>query len=214
MPDLLPLFPLETVLFPRSLLPLHIFEERYKRLINECLEQKGKEFGISLVQSNTLARIGCSAVVANLLKVYDDGRMDIVVLGKRRFTLLKASPGVGDSYSMATVRFFETGDEDIDSGLMLKTVDLHNKLVEMVYPGKGFALVSDPVRPVSFQIAQKAGMDLHQRQELLELVYENDRLQFLHDYFVRTIPMLERVGEIERIVKSDGYLIHNDEERQ
>ncbi|HMK38660.1 MAG TPA: LON peptidase substrate-binding domain-containing protein, partial [Bacteroidota bacterium] len=73
----LPLFPLNVVLFPRSALPLHIFEERYKVLINECVE-RGTPFGVALAREKGMADVGCSAVVSSVTRRYDDGRMDIV----------------------------------------------------------------------------------------------------------------------------------------
>ena len=72
---LLPLFPLQVVLFPNSVLPLHIFEDRYKQLINECMAEK-QEFGISLVQDNQVAKLGCTAIITQIMKKYDDERMD------------------------------------------------------------------------------------------------------------------------------------------
>ena len=84
--QLLPLFPLQVVLFPHSLLPLHIFEDRYKLLIRECVTEK-TEFGINLVQDGTLADVGCTAVVTTIVRRYDDGKMDIVVQGRQRYLL-------------------------------------------------------------------------------------------------------------------------------
>src|SRR5687768_13848231 len=84
---LLSLFPLKVVLFPRMNLPLHIFEERYKRMIGECFERQ-TEFGIVLAQEQELATTGCTATLMQLVKMYDDGRMDIIVRGSRRFEIL------------------------------------------------------------------------------------------------------------------------------
>ena len=78
---LLPLFPLEVVLFPRADLALHIFEDRYKELIADCLEHQW-EFGVVLLQENSLANIGCTAAISEVARKYDDGRMDIVVRGR------------------------------------------------------------------------------------------------------------------------------------
>ena len=73
---LLPLFPLPLVLFPGAPLPLHIFEPRYKEMIAECLENK-KPFGMVRAKENAVAEVGCSAVILNVMKRYEDGRMDI-----------------------------------------------------------------------------------------------------------------------------------------
>src|SRR5947209_19237850 len=82
--DLLPLFPLELVLFPGMALPLHIFEPRYKEMIGECLEHDSA-FGIVRAVEDGVAHVGCSAEVVTVVKRYDDGRLDIVTRGLRRF---------------------------------------------------------------------------------------------------------------------------------
>jgi len=83
-----PLFPLGLVLIPRELVPLHIFEERYKQMIGECLEQE-KEFGIVWLSDDGLKDIGCSARIERVLERFDDGRLDILVEGSAPFRLLK-----------------------------------------------------------------------------------------------------------------------------
>src|ERR1041384_3749142 len=89
MPEnLLPLFPLKVVLFPRTDLPLHIFEERYKEMIGDCLAG-GSEFAIVLVLEEGLASTGCTATVTQVIRKFDDGRMDILVRGGRRFDLVR-----------------------------------------------------------------------------------------------------------------------------
>jgi Lon protease-like protein len=205
--QLLPLFPLQVVLFPQSILPLHIFEERYKQLIGECLEETEREFGINLVTEAGLARVGCTAVVADVLQRYDDGRLDILVEGRRRFELSRLMSGAA-LYSVGHIRWFDDVEEAIDRPLALETVALHNQLVEMVYRQEEFRLEYDPANAAfSFKIAQKAGMELAHRQRLLEMNSENERLRFLREYFVEVIPKLERLSEVERIIKSDGYII-------
>ena len=87
--SLIPLFPLEVVLFPGQPLPLHIFEERYKVMIRECLAAKEqREFGVVLAKPNGIAQVGCTAEVVELVRSYADGRMDIVSAGRRRFEVL------------------------------------------------------------------------------------------------------------------------------
>ena len=91
--NLLPLFPLELVLLPEEPLPLHIFEDRYKTMIAKCLEAKGsgrgqQEFGVVLLKEHEVSRVGCTAQIVNVKHRYEDGRMDIVTVGKRRFEIL------------------------------------------------------------------------------------------------------------------------------
>lgn len=205
--ELLPLFPLQVVLFPDSLLPLHIFEERYKKLINECLNER-KTFGINLVQHGEMAKVGCIAEVRQLVKKYDDGKMDILVRGRDRYVLANVVMG-SSLYSVGRVEMLRDRQEVVDTALMKHTIRLHNELIRIVYGDDEFAIELDSRNTaVSFKIAQKAGMELEHRQELLEQDSENKRLKILHRYFVEVIPRLERLGEVERIIKSDGYLIN------
>ena len=205
--ELLPLFPLQVVLFPTSALPLHIFEERYKELINECLN-KGCEFGINLFRENGVAKVGCTAAVTNLLNRYDDGKMDIVVQGKRRYSIAQTvtSP---TKYSVARVEIIPVSEELIDTDLVTETVKLHNHLIDIVYRDSSYKLTYDAVNTVlSFKIAQKTGMELGQRQALLEIDSENERLRVLYAYLTEVIPKLQQLGEVERVIKSDGYIVN------
>ena len=205
--ELLPLFPLQVVLFPDSLLPLHIFEERYTQLINECWNER-KEFGINLVRNSRMSHVGCTAEVRKMVKKYDDGKMDILVRGRRRFHLVNLAMS-SSPYSVGRVRLLQDQPEVTDTALAMDTIRLHNELVRVVHGDSEFAIGWDERNPaLSFRIAQKAGMELTQRQELLEQNSENGRLRILHKYFVEVIPRLERRGEVERIIKSDGYRIN------
>ena len=205
----LPLFPLSVVLFPDSALPLHIFEERYRALIGECLEAEGKEFGINFVDGDKLSLIGCTAVVREVVQRYEDGRLDIVVEGRRRYELRGVDKDVAP-YSVGQVAFLEDEPEKIDSPLAKKTIELFNQLVEVVYKDRRPKPSVDPDVPcVSFVIAQKAGMDVKQRQELLEMKSENQRMQRLYSYLVAAIPKLQQAQEVQRIVINDGYIINS-----
>ena len=201
----LPLFPLNVVLFPRSALPLHIFEERYKTLINECLE-RGTPFGVQLAGSSGMAEVGCSANVTTVTRRYDDGRMDIVVGGGQRYRLLRTDAGSAP-YLMGEVEYFGEPDEPVDRELARSTVDLFNTLIALAFGGKAALIGVDRCEPgLSFAIAQKSGLDLSRRQELLEIAGENDRLRMLNAYLKELIPRLQHQGEIERLIKNDGYL--------
>jgi Lon protease-like protein len=203
--ELLPLFPLQVVLLPGATLPLHIFEERYKTLIGECMAQH-REFGINFVNGETFSEVGCTARVKDVLRRYDDGRMDIIVEGKNRYVLQKYESGRAP-YLVGYVHRLNSAREQVDRALALDTVRLYNQLVAIVYKGTVEQVAPDRIESgLSYLLAQKAGMEVLQRQRLLETPSENDRLEALHSYFTEVIPKLEKMEEIERVVKSDGYL--------
>jgi ATP-dependent Lon protease len=192
----LPLFPLRLVLFPRAALPLHIFEERYKILIDECV-RGGKEFGINCMRDDQVSSVGCSAVVTDVVHCFEDGSMDIVVEGRRRYKL--------SSYGF--VHYLDPVRERVDETLERDTVRLYNTLIEEVYPTKEHQVPLDLLgEETSFLLVPKAGMDIDQRQRFLELSSENERLAMLHAYFTEVIPKLKQAQEIDRVIWSDGYL--------
>src|SRR4030081_2888884 len=88
MSALLPLFPLDLVLFPGTSLPLHIFEPRYREMVSECLADK-KHFGVVRAKDDGIAEIGCTAEIIDVTKKYDDGRMDILTIGRERFEVMQ-----------------------------------------------------------------------------------------------------------------------------
>src|SRR5512141_2535556 len=88
MSDLLPIFPLELVLFQDTPLPLHIFEDRYKEMIGECLEKK-RPFGVVRAMAQAVAEVGCTADIIEVVKKYADGQLDIVCEGRQRFEVVR-----------------------------------------------------------------------------------------------------------------------------
>lgn len=202
----LPLFPLNVVLLPGSALPLHIFEERYRQLIRECQESKWQEFGVNFVDSKAFSTVGCTAVVREVLQRYPDGRLDIIVEGKKRYELQRVDE-TSAPYFLGTVVFVDDEPGEVDRSLAQETVGLYHNLLEVVYNNKPPRLPSGLEEAgVSFVIAQKAGMTLQQRQQLLEMRSENLRLQALHKYLTAQLPKLQEAQEIHRIIHNDGYI--------
>src|SRR5579864_4357368 len=87
-PDRIPLFPLNVVLLPGAALPLHIFEPRYRGMVKDCLEEKTR-FGVLLALDNGVARVGCTAEIIKVVQRYNDGRMDILTVGREPFRVVE-----------------------------------------------------------------------------------------------------------------------------
>src|SRR3712207_1754110 len=111
----IPLFPLNVVLMPGAPLPLHIFEERYKQMVNECLEEES-EFGMVLADEAGTRRVGCTARIVELVERYEDGRMLILVEGARRFRL--NSILTGKPYYVGEVEYLEEEQEEEDANAL------------------------------------------------------------------------------------------------
>ena len=203
MPEpLLPLFPLGVVLFPRTSLPLHIFEERYKSMIGQAADE-GTEFGVVWARDRGLMNVGCTAMVRDVVKKYDDGRMDILTVGRRRFELRELDNEL--AYTRGAVEFFD--DED---PLEIVRRDYIERAIRGYYACRalsgGEALpepdLNDP--KLSFQLAQPIG-ELEFRQMLLMMRSEAERLKRLAEYFPVYISKERRTGYIRAIAPRNGH---------
>ncbi len=106
---LIPLFPLQLVVFPRTNLPLHIFEERYKEMTGKAMRENS-DFGIVLAKDEGIVNAGCTVTVEKLMHVYPDGRMDILTRGQSRFQISELNEE--QNYLQAEVEFFDDEDPD------------------------------------------------------------------------------------------------------
>src|SRR5436305_12653585 len=146
--ELLPLFPLDLVLFPGMALPLHIFEPRYKEMIGECLEHD-TPFGIVRAIEDGIAQIGCSAEVVTVVKRYDDGKLDIVTRGLRRFEIVEIVQE--RSFVEANVKFLSE-QADATSEMKKKAFDLHQSLLLMAASGQMVPALDPPDELLSFYL--------------------------------------------------------------
>ncbi|MHB1049955.1 MAG: LON peptidase substrate-binding domain-containing protein [Bacteroidota bacterium] len=202
--EILPLFPLNVVLFPQSRLPLHIFEDRYRILMSESIT-RDSEFGIILIQDQEIHPVGCTAVVSEVTRRYDDGRMDIIVEGRKRYSLHNLID-MPLPYLSGRISWFDDISEDIDDVLRDRAVELHNEFVHKVFKGSVRPVLRTDIRTTrSFHLVQKSGLALLQRQMFLSMNSENNRLGFLVRHLESMIPALSSKQNIEELAKNDGY---------
>lgn len=187
---LLPLFPLELVLFPGANLALHIFEDRYKEMIADCREHQW-EFGVVLTQENSLENIGCTASISEIARTYDDGRMDIVVRGLRRFEILFLDRA--KAYLRGAAQFFddEGGTVAADDGRRQQALELYRQVARLLESEEAEPAVED--LQLSYQILARLPVDLSFKQTLLENRSENERLTQLVSYLRKAATRLEVV---------------------
>jgi len=197
---LLPLFPLDIVLFPGTPLPLHIFEPRYQEMVSECLEEK-KRFGIVRTEEGALAEIGCTAEIVAVTKKHPDGRMDIVTEGRERFEVLEVNEE--KSFLRGQVLFFydEPGrptDEQVDHALKL-----HSEI--MAFAGANQTLPEDFDNQISFHLAGSLPLDLDFKQTLLSMRSEPERLDAIITAFESILPKLRRTVRIRQKAGGNGH---------
>ena len=196
------LFPLSLVLLPGELLPLHIFEERYKRLVGES-RQSGEPFGIVLRHEDSVAECGCTAEVTNVLEEFDDGRLNIMVQGRERFRLHElVDPGDEDDYLRARVTFYEDDEPGAAARTLRKAESLYRRLLELaeveVAEGAGEGA------PASFRIAGTVDFGLMVKQQLLESRSEAERIDQLVGLMTSLVPRLEVRKSREEAIRGNG----------
>jgi Lon protease-like protein len=199
---LLPLFPLEVVLLPGGTLPLHIFEERYKLMIGEAIEQHS-EFGMVLAHGNSVANLGCSAVVEKVVKRYEDGRLDILTAGRRRFEILFLDDQ--KAYLQAAVHFI--ADDETAAAPAPEVIARLRELCVRVaeYVPSMEAVAGEEEVLDSFQIADAVPSDLDFKQRLLGQRSEAERMATLNEYLEKLVPRLATTRKAEAVSRGNGH---------
>ncbi len=199
------LFPLDIVLFPESIYPLHIFEERYRQLINHC-HQNNLEFGICPIANSKMRQIGCKAKVVEITSRHEDGKMDILVKGTERFRLVNFTEGA-KPYYIGNLEPYMDEPEIADFGLADQCVELFNNIAREI---KGVFIEEIEINSIqanklSFLIAQKTGLPYEKKIELIELRSENARLRKLKSHLRLILPAIKTAEQVNRIIRNDGY---------
>ncbi|HAO46995.1 MAG TPA: LON peptidase substrate-binding domain-containing protein [Ferruginibacter sp.] len=202
MTNFIPIFPLGIVVYPGEQLNLHIFEPRYKQLINECYETK-KPFGIPSVINDKINEMGTAVQVKEISKVYEDGKMDIKTEGLQVFRMLEMINTLPDKlYSGAIVSYPDNDDKGnraLMQGIVNGIRELHKLLnIEKKFPKPEAELWS-------YDVAHHAGMSLQEEYELLELLQELQRQEYLKRHLKKVIPVLAEMETLKEKVKLNGH---------
>jgi Lon protease-like protein len=203
--DELPLFPLGVVLLPGAVLPLHIFEERYKEMIAE-VERTGGEFGVVLASEKGMASVGCVAVIEEVMKRYPDGRMDILTRGKRRFEILFVDES--RNYLQASVAPYD--DEDFTEpspATRLRVFELWRELILMEHNSPAGNAVDENKRDLSFFVGDAIPV-LEFRQNLISMRGEKERLEALADFLPRYLQRETLSRHVRRVAPLNGFSKH------
>jgi Lon protease-like protein len=203
MPDRLsrefPLFPLGLVALPGELIPLHIFEERYKTMMDECLREE-REFGIVWLADDGLREIGCACEIERVLERMDDGRMNLLARGTRPFRVVERQAHL--AYPAGVIEFVEDGDADADPELAESAHEAYAELVKLATdrdpdPGELSELGA-------YAMAATIDFGLEAKQGLLDLRSENARLKLVTRLLRAAIKRLEFVEHAQERARSNG----------
>jgi ATP-dependent Lon protease len=199
---LLPLFPLQVVVFPRTHLPLHIFEDRYKEMVGKALHDNS-EFGIVLAKEDGIVNAGCTVVVEKVLKTYPDGRMDVLTCGRRRFEVMMLNEE--EAYLRGDVQFFD--DEDAEPAPLEMQ---HMALTQYKSLLESGALQQPLPQPdledpqLSFQLAQGI-QDLDFLSMLLRTRSETQRLRELNEFLSEYVPRQRHIAHMRQVAPQNGF---------
>lgn len=208
MSALMPLFPLQLVVFPRIQVPLHIFEERYKEMIGEAIAGK-TEFGIVLAKDGGIVNAGCSVYVEKVITRYPDGRLDIVTRGSKRFEILSLDQE--KDYLRGEIEFFnDDDDEPVTREMKDEALMAYRSLVEAgdsrTY---GDPELDDP--QLSFQLAQALHDSMDFQNRLLRDRSEANRLRQLARYLKEYVPRLKETARMKELAPKNGFGHHHVE---
>jgi uncharacterized protein len=202
MTNFIPIFPLGIVVYPGEQLNLHIFEPRYKQLINECFSDK-KPFGIPTVIDNKLQDYGTIVTVTEITTVHDNGEMDIKTEGNSVFRILEVIKEIPDKlYSGAIVNYpenHEHGSEEV----MRRVVNSIRELHKLLKVKKDFKKKDEELN--SYDLAHHIGLSLHEEYELLGLMQERQRQEYLRRHLAKVIPLVAEMERLKKRVKQNGH---------
>jgi len=195
-----PLFPLGLVLLPGELVPLHIFEERYKQMIGECLDEE-REFGILWLADDELKDIGCAARITRVLEQFDDGRMNILAEGTTPFRMERR---IGDlAYPAGDVILLDD-EPDADDAALERTRTTYADLVEEVTDSRPEPETLSALG--AYGMAATVDINPAAKQKLLELRSEPARLEELEGLFAEALRRIRTATRVAEQASGNGHL--------
>lgn len=202
MTNFIPIFPLGIVIYPGETVNLHIFEERYKQLITECFGEK-KAFGIPCVLKEHIGELGALVNITEIVEVYQDGRMDIRVEGAGIFRVLEIVKQVPDKlFSGAIVNHLKnemSGKNNLMKYVLASVRELHR----LLKVNKDFKKPDEEL--MSYHIAHHAGLTLEEEYELLGLLREDQRLEYLKRHLQKILPMALGIETLKDKIQLNGH---------
>jgi uncharacterized protein len=209
MTNFIPIFPLGLVVYPGELLNLHIFEPRYKQLIAD-VKASGKPFGIPTVIDNKLKELGTLVELVEIKQTYDNGELDIVTRGLRVFRELEVVKEVPDKlYSGAIVNYPPNDLYDGKPEASIKILAAIRELHRLLNIDKDFK--KPDAQLTTYDLAHHAGLSLTEEYELLELMYESQRQEYLKRHLANVLPVIAEMEQLKQKVKLNGHFKNLDQ---
>jgi Lon protease-like protein len=201
-PDRISLFPLNVVLLPGAELPLHIFEDRYRQMVKTCI-QEHSEFGMLLSLPNGLVHVGCTAEILDVVKSYEDGRMDILTVGRAPFRVLDLFQR--QPLLAGRVDYLEDRESACSPRVQRELVELYEACHTLIFDDYPKNLQDAPPEELSYLVAGTLPMDLLWKQQILELRCEADRQERLVTYLREWAPHLQKSEVLRQRAGGNGH---------
>lgn len=203
--DRIPLFPLNLVLFPGEQLPLHIFEPRYRRMVRECLDTNSP-FGLLLAMPNGVVHVGCTAEILEVLKTYEDGRMDIITVGRELFQVSDIQND--DSLLRGDIDYLEDRESLPVPAIRKQLVEQYETCHTLLFSSIPRDLDSPLSSGLSYAIASALPLDLLWKQQILEIRSEAERQERLLAYLRDWAPHLQKEQALRHRAASSGHSLN------
>jgi len=203
---LLSLFPLNLVVFPTEDFNLHVFEPRYKELVEDCI-RGNTTFGIPVFLENRIQEYGVEVEITEVVNRYDDGRMDVKTKGTAIF-LIKSfyNPMKGKLHAGGEVERLEI-EEDSDTLQRLLFVEAVSQLYEIL---RVQTKLKSDLPFLSYKLAHKIGLSLKQEYELLTILAESERIEYLMEHLKKSIPIVKAMERTKEVIKLNGHFKNLD----
>lgn len=202
MTNFIPIFPLGIVVYPGEDLNLHIFEPRYKELINDIKDSK-KLFGIPSVINNKVNEMGTLVELTSISKVYENGEMDIKTKGVKVFRILEVIKTLPDKLYSGAIVNYPSNEEASNRMMMQKLVAAIRQLHSTLKVAKEFKKPDEEL--TSYDIAHHAGLSLEEEYELLQLMQELQRLEYLKRHMQKVLPVLNEMEALKKRIRMNGH---------
>ncbi len=202
MTNFIPIFPLGIIVYPGEDLNLHVFEPRYRQLINECFAE-AKPFGIPTVLKNGIGEIGTSVIVTEIVEVYEDGKMDIKTKGQQVFRILEVIRNIPDKMYSGAIVNYPANDESKNPDLLRKVVNSLRELHNLMKVNKTFNEVDENL--VSYDLAHHAALSPEEEYELLGLFREDQRLEYLKRHLIKVLPLVNEMEKLKERIQLNGH---------
>jgi Lon protease-like protein len=206
-PERIPLFPLNVVLLPGAALPLHIFEPRYRQMIRQCVETK-TEFGLLLSLPKGIVRVGCTAEVLEVVKRYDDGRLDIFAVGRAPFRiveLINVEAFAEEALLEGHIDYLDDRERPLSPCVRRELVELYEVCHTIVFGDYPRSIQCEVPDDLSYVVAGTLPMELMWKQQVLELRSEADRQERLVTYLREWAPHLQKETSLRQRGDGNGH---------